>query len=166
MNVPDHIYKRLNERKLSFSEIFLLALAQECERDTAILLKNLHECKNESSLPHKLRRESNGELVILIIRESKPITIMFRRSDQPFTPEALRVDEIKIWKQKRGKMKGIPKYDQCDSAVIQGVYCHERGCPNWDKIWDEESEMWLDPIPDDEMDFYDYWDEYDFPDGY
>lgn len=38
----------------------------------------------------------------------------------------------------------IPKCNQCDSAIINGVYCHEHGCPNIDKFWDEESEMWMD----------------------
>lgn len=38
----------------------------------------------------------------------------------------------------------IPKCNQCDSAVINGVYCHEHGCPNINKFWDEENEMWVD----------------------
>lgn len=37
-----------------------------------------------------------------------------------------------------------PKCNQCDSATINGVYCHEHGCPNIDKFWDEENEMWMD----------------------
>lgn len=36
--------------------------------------------------------ESNGDTVVAIIRDKKVITYMFRRSTQPFTPEALRVD--------------------------------------------------------------------------
>ena len=41
-------------------------------------------------------------------------------------------------------MKYPPKCDQCDSAIINGVYCHEPGCPNREKFWDEENEMWMD----------------------
>lgn len=35
-----------------------------------------------------------------------------------------------------------PKCNQCDSAVINGVYCHESGCPNQDKKYNHESESW------------------------
>lgn len=35
------------------------------------------------------------------------------------------------------------KCDQCDSAYINGVFCHEHGCPNANKVWDKESEMWV-----------------------
>lgn len=48
-------------------------------------------------------------------------------------------------------MKYPPKCNQCDSAIIQGVYCHEFGCPNRDKVWDTEEEMWVE---DEEL-FYD-----------
>ena len=37
----------------------------------------------------------------------------------------------------------IPKCNQCDSAVINGVYCHEQGCPNINKFWDEYIEEWV-----------------------
>ena len=38
--------------------------------------------------------ESNGDHVWAIIRDSRLVTIMFRRSTQPATPEALRVDHV------------------------------------------------------------------------
>ena len=38
-----------------------------------------------------------------------------------------------------------PKCDQCDSATIQGVYCHETGCVNAKKVWNEEEQKWVDP---------------------
>ena len=41
------------------------------------------------------------------------------------------------------------KCDQCNLASIQGVICHEHGCPNTDRIWD--GEVWCDPISEDEM---------------
>lgn len=53
-------------------------------------------------------------------------------------------------------MKYQPKCHQCDSAIIQGVYCHEFGCPNWNKVWNDEEEMWVnDWFDDDEELFYD-----------
>ena len=27
--------------------------------------------------------------------------------------------------------------DQCQSARINGVFCHERGCPNQGKFWED-----------------------------
>lgn len=48
-----------------------------------------------------------------------------------------------------------PKCNQCDSATINGVYCHEHGCPNINKIWDEENELW---IPEEEF-FADFTDD-------
>lgn len=36
------------------------------------------------------------------------------------------------------------KCNQCDSMTINGVYCHEKGCPNINKVWDDELEMWID----------------------
>jgi len=41
---------------------------------------------------------SNGNSVIVIIREGVAVTAMLRRAyNQPFTPEALRVDAIQSW---------------------------------------------------------------------
>lgn len=37
---------------------------------------------------------SNGDQVWAIVRESVVVTIMFRRSDQPATPQALRVARV------------------------------------------------------------------------
>ena len=86
----DHLQERLKERGLKFSEIYLLALALECEKDTAILLHDtkIHKCRID-------QEESNGNLVILIVREKRPVTIMFRRDNQPFTPSALKVDAVR-----------------------------------------------------------------------
>lgn len=96
MAVPYHIYQRLNERGLSFSMEYLISLAKKCENDTAILLCILDEYRNDSDLDFCQRKESNGNLVILIVRNQDPITIMFRRTEQPFTPEALKVDETMV----------------------------------------------------------------------
>lgn len=33
--------------------------------------------------------------------------------------------------------------DSCEAAVINGVYCHETGCPNANAKWDKEREEWI-----------------------
>jgi hypothetical protein len=44
--------------------------------------------------PKQNRNESNGDLVIAVIRRGTLCTVFYRRSSQPLTPEALRVEEI------------------------------------------------------------------------
>lgn len=34
------------------------------------------------------------------------------------------------------------KCDQCNAAMINGIFCHERGCPNTRKRWDNDSQEW------------------------
>ena len=34
--------------------------------------------------------------------------------------------------------------NQCEMLSINGVACHETGCPNTDKQWDKNVEAWLD----------------------
>ena len=96
--IPDHIFAQLKQRQLNYSAIFLAAIAKECEKDTAVLLAKLSATKNDNqSRNYHDRKISNGNLVILIVRDKRPITIFFRRDNQPFTEEALNVDEIKIF---------------------------------------------------------------------
>lgn len=35
------------------------------------------------------------------------------------------------------------KCDQCEMLSIQGVPCHELGCPNSHARWDKETETWV-----------------------
>lgn len=90
-----HVQKKLKERGLNYSEIFLRAVAQKdcgCV-DTAVILDKL-----EKPIPFTDDFSSNGDLVILIVRNNFPVTIMLRRSwNQPLTPEALDVREIIFW---------------------------------------------------------------------
>lgn len=90
-----HVQAKLKERGLNYSELFLLAVAKnDCGKniDTAVILDKL-----EKPIPYTDDCLSNGNLVILIVRNNFPVTIMFRRSwNQPLTPEALDVREI-IW---------------------------------------------------------------------
>jgi nitrite reductase/ring-hydroxylating ferredoxin subunit len=34
------------------------------------------------------------------------------------------------------------KCNQCEVAMINGVFCHETGCPNTGKRYDAETETW------------------------
>lgn len=33
--------------------------------------------------------------------------------------------------------------DQCEALMINGVFCHEHGCPNSCKTWVEDREDWV-----------------------
>lgn len=33
--------------------------------------------------------------------------------------------------------------DQCEASMINGVFCHETGCPNTKKRYDHESDTWI-----------------------
>ena len=33
--------------------------------------------------------------------------------------------------------------DQCEALMINGVFCHETGCPNARKTWVAEREEWV-----------------------
>lgn len=33
--------------------------------------------------------------------------------------------------------------DQCQMLAINGVACHERGCPNMGARWDRQDERWI-----------------------
>ncbi len=40
------------------------------------------------------------------------------------------------------KNNNIPKCNQCDSFSVNGIYCHESGCPNEDKKYNHDTESW------------------------
>jgi len=35
------------------------------------------------------------------------------------------------------------KCNQCNAIMINGVFCHETGCPNSNARYDKESETWI-----------------------
>jgi len=35
------------------------------------------------------------------------------------------------------------KCDQCSATMINGVFCHESGCPNSRKTWVPDREQWV-----------------------
>jgi len=87
--IPKHTIKRLKERGIKYSTTELNTLAKKIEHDAAVLLAVLDAEKNKGD-----RKKSNGDCVILIVRDRLPITIMFRRQNQPFTSRALAVDAV------------------------------------------------------------------------
>lgn len=41
-------------------------------------------------------------------------------------------------------IRGIPmNCDQCQALRINGVYCHETGCPNEDSRYDRATDRWI-----------------------
>ena len=84
-----HLTQRLAERGISITQGELLGIAGTCRQDTAVILTR---CQIRLVADGNIG--SNGDLVILIVRSCRPITIMFRRSNQPLTPSALKVDAI------------------------------------------------------------------------
>lgn len=93
--ITQHIRERLQERNIQISENTCKSLAEKCNCDTALILCHFSEIKNDSNLSYYERKESNGDLLILICRNGNPVTIMFRRSNQCGNFEkALRVKKV------------------------------------------------------------------------
>ena len=91
-----HIQSRLAERGIEklVTESECKLIASRCNTDTAIILTKLDSTVNDSSLGYYARTESNGDLVVLIVRNHNAVTIMYRRSNQPQTPANLKVNEV------------------------------------------------------------------------
>lgn len=73
--------KRYSDTLLTVAEV----AARQCKHDTALMLKA------PVFVGKAWTNESNGDTVIAIVRDRRVVTYMFRRSTQPFTPEALHV---------------------------------------------------------------------------
>lgn len=73
--------KRYSDMVLTIAEV----AARQCKHDTALMLKA------PVFVGQAWTNQSNGDTVIAIVRDKRVITYMFRRSTQPFTPEALHV---------------------------------------------------------------------------
>jgi len=44
------------------------------------------------------------------------------------------------------------KCDQCTWVYINGIFCHETGCPNQHKDWDKKESTWVYE-PDEDSDY-------------
>lgn len=80
-----HVKNRLEEREIGLYENLPKRLARRCNGDTALILQTF-------DTPRSGYGGTNGEIVVLIVRNQFPVTIFYRRKNQPFTPEALRVE--------------------------------------------------------------------------
>jgi len=81
-----HVTERLQQRGIPATDADLITRAKSCNTDTAIVLYRGQNGRCSDG--------SNGDLVILIVRHGWPVTVMFRRSNQPLTCDALRVNKI------------------------------------------------------------------------
>lgn len=87
-----HLEVRLQERGIHVSQAQIIGLCYEYECAAVILKREAHHGPTTGDFYG--RNESNGDLVVLIIRNHTPVTIMYRRSNQNNTPAGLRVDEL------------------------------------------------------------------------
>ena len=88
-----HIEQRLAERNISIDYSKLLVIAKSCGNTSAAVLLGNVPAQNDTGA-YRSRELSNGDLVVLIVRNGEPKTIMFRRSNQPFTESALHVEKV------------------------------------------------------------------------
>jgi hypothetical protein len=56
--------------------------------------------------------------------------------------------------EKKRESKKAFRCDQCEAAMINGVFCHEAGCPNRYKVYDAEEERWVTPSRDEDESEY------------
>lgn len=70
-----HIQERLQQRDFTFTDSQLVAIAEKYQNDTALILG-----KRESMEGKQYGRD----VIILIIRNKQPVTIMTRRETQNF----------------------------------------------------------------------------------
>jgi len=87
-----HITERLAERNISIDIDKLCAITAYYENAAIILMKQAQHQGQEGA--YRTRTESNGDLVVLIVRNHYPVTVMYRRSNQPATAEAMRVNQV------------------------------------------------------------------------
>lgn len=85
-----HLSERLAERGIAISRGEIEGIACKCQQDTAVVLCRFAQSNTVSNG----YIGSNGDLVILIIRNRRPVTIMYRRTNQPLTCDALHVSEV------------------------------------------------------------------------
>lgn len=87
-----HIEQRLQERGIYISNAVITGLCYEYDNAAIILQRVQHYGQNDGNYCE--RQESNGDLIVLIIRDNRPVTIMYRRSSQTNTAQQLRVNQV------------------------------------------------------------------------
>ena len=90
-----HVCERLHERGINIHPFTVDSIAESCKVDSAIVLFKLkNSVNNHGRIAYNERKESNGNIIVLIVRDNKPVTIMFRRENQPLTCESLHVNIV------------------------------------------------------------------------
>lgn len=89
-----HTQQRLAERNIKIDDANLWKIARHIGNTSAAVLLGHVDYQGTQEGAYRSREDSNGDLVVLIVRDGTPITVMYRRSDQPFTPDALRVKQV------------------------------------------------------------------------
>ncbi len=89
-----HIIEQLEKRGIEINVTILGNIANRCDGDVALLLHKFDHIVNDTSTRFCERKESNGDLLYLIVRNRYPVTVMYRRSAQVNTPEMLKVSHI------------------------------------------------------------------------
>ena len=91
-----HTEQRLTERQISLTASQIAGIVYEygdIDTDLAVIVAKVERVEPEKC-GYYGRAQSNGDLVVLIIRNHRPVTLMYRRSDQTNTPAQLRVNQI------------------------------------------------------------------------
>jgi len=89
-----HIEQRLAERNITIATEALWNIARKVGKVSSAVLLGRVAHQGQQNGAYRSRSESNGDLVILLVRGARPVTIMYRRSNQPFTAEALHVNQV------------------------------------------------------------------------
>jgi hypothetical protein len=91
-----HTQQRAVERQISLTTSQIAGIVYEYgdeDTDLAVIVAKCERVEPEKCSYYG-RMQSNGDLVVLIIRNHRPVTLMYRRSDQTNTPAQLRVNKI------------------------------------------------------------------------
>ena len=91
-----HTTQRTQERQISLSASQIDGIVYEygdMDTDLAVIVSKVAHYGVDTGSYYG-RTDSNGDLVVLIIRNHEAKTIMYRRSSQTNTPAQLRVNKI------------------------------------------------------------------------
>ena len=93
------IQRRLNDNGISFIHVKkevakIVKTTFDASVSYAIMVKDLGEFFGDDCFDYHDRYESNGSVLWVVIRNNRAVTFFLRRTNQPSTPEALRVDKI------------------------------------------------------------------------
>lgn len=92
----NHTEERLQDRHIGLTPAQVIGYVYEYGKentDIAVIVAKCEFC-GQAEGAYRSRGESNGDMIVLIIRNMQAKTIMYRRSNQNNTPQGLRVSEL------------------------------------------------------------------------